>query len=112
MIVFDGDYSVTIHMELNEEQALERGGVNLDQTKENINLLTDWILAAISENIELNDTDFVVVMPYERKLTVDGVEEPLPDDVVFGYAENADEEDEESNVTFSTDANDESDNIK
>lgn len=89
MMTFDGDYSLTIHMEIDEGKALEQGGVSIEQTKKNIDELTDWLLAAIAANIELGENDVVAVIPYKRSLKVKGEEIEL---------EN--QEDYEQNTTF------------
>ncbi len=77
MITFDGEYTLMLHMEETEDQALERGGVNIDEVKQNIASLIDWLLAAISENIELKDTDYVSIIPNELKLVMNDKEIPL-----------------------------------
>ena len=71
MITFDGEYSVVIHVEVNENQALEHGGINIELAKKNCTQLSDWILEAISDTISLEDTDSITVIPIEQKLMID-----------------------------------------
>ena len=82
MITFDGDYNLILHFEKTEDQALESGGVNLDEVKKNIAMLIDWLLESISENIEFNDSDFVTIIPNEQKLIVNDKEIPLEDEEI------------------------------
>lgn len=79
-MTFDGEYTLVLHMEETEDQALEKGGVNIDEVKNNVASLIDWLLAAISENIELKETDYVTIIPNELKLVVNDKEIPLDTD--------------------------------
>lgn len=72
MITFDTEYSVVAHFELDPDEALEQGGKSIDTVKRNCTQLSDWILAAISEFIELGENDAVTVMPISLDLRIDG----------------------------------------
>ena len=65
MITFDGEYTVMVHFELTEEDALESGGVNLFQVKSSIKEIPDWILDGVTDVIDLRDNDTITVLPVE-----------------------------------------------
>lgn len=74
MVTFDGEYTVIVHFEADEQAALESGGINIESLKRNAVQLPDWILSAISESIELEDNDSCTVIPVEQKLMIDDKE--------------------------------------
>lgn len=104
MITFDGEYTVLFHFELNEEEVLEKGGVNIESLEKNCVQLQDWILSGLSDTIELGENDTCVVIPVEQKLLVNDKEILLQKtaedyDVTLGdgssYNETKEEEKEE-----------------
>ena len=99
MIVYDGEYSVFIHMEMTEDEALEKGGINLEEVKDNAVSLTDWILDCIAENIEFNDRDTLVVLPCKQSLMVNGDEIELFDEDELGENELNEDESVESDIS-------------
>jgi hypothetical protein len=74
MITFDGEFSVLLHFEVDEQKALDAGGVNIETTKKNCAQLSDWILSAVLDIIELGDNDTCTVLPVELKLMKDDEE--------------------------------------
>lgn len=74
MVTFDGEYTVIVHFEADEQAALEKGGINIESLKKNAVQFPDWLLSAISESIELEDNDSCTVIPVEQKLMIDNKE--------------------------------------
>ena len=72
MLSYDVDFSINMHFELDENEALDRGGVDLSLVKKQIQELPDWVMAAITEYIDFGERDSISVIPYDNKLVRDG----------------------------------------
>ena len=92
MLTFDGEYSVMVHFELTEEQALDAGGVDWSRAKNSIKELPDWLLQGITDIIDLRNNDTVTVIPVEGVVKQDGKEVDM--DAVPDYTPAENEEDE------------------
>lgn len=91
MITFDAEYSVVTHFELDPEQALEHGGENIENLKRNCTQLSDWILQAVSEFVELGENDTTAVIPVSLDLRIDGKKiklDKMPEDYDVTIADN------------------------
>ncbi len=91
MITFDAEYSVITHFELDPDQALEQGGTNIDNLKRNCTQLSDWILQAVSEFVELGENDSTAVIPVTLDLRIDGKKvklDKIPEDYDVTVADN------------------------
>lgn len=91
MITFDAEYSVITHFELDPERALEHGGENIENLKRNCTQLSDWILQAVSEFVELGENDTTAVIPVSLDLRIDGKKiklDKMPEDYDVTIADN------------------------
>ena len=93
MLTYDADFSINLHFEINEEEAVKRGGISLSDVKKQIQELPDWIMTAIMEFVDFQDNDSITVIPYDHELRMDG--RIIRMDEIEDEDENDDEDEDE-----------------